>query len=140
MSSSARAGLSLKPECPRLGEDSQENGFSLSQLSLQKPGPTIKQAVLIPCPASCQRENCSFRGQIVYEERQSVASGDQIKSKSSGSRCQAGPREDELACSNLLHLKPASPRCTRPGVTVSIETLGRSSRMTSRSRGHRAGT
>lgn len=86
---------------------------SLSQLSLQKPGPTIKQAVLTPCPASCQRENCSLRGQIVYEERQSVASGDQMESESSSSRCRAGLGEDELALLQFASFKVGvSQLCT----------------------------
>ena len=47
----------------------------------RSPGPTIKQAVLTPSPASCQWENCSFRGQIGYEERQSNKA--EIKSRAS---------------------------------------------------------
>lgn len=66
--------------------------LSLSQLSLQKPGPTIKQAVLTRSPASCQRENYSFRGQISYEERQS----DKAEIKSRASPLVAGVSRAEL--------------------------------------------
>ena len=71
-------------------------------------GRLLNKLLLTPCPASCQRGNCSFRGQIGYEERQS----DKVEIKSRASPLVAGvSRAEPVSPGPRGGQAPSAPIC-----------------------------